>query len=329
MNILLLSVGTRVKIVQYFKKAFCGAGKVIAADMSALAPALYEADACYIVPRLGDPDYMERVLEICRLENVRGVLSLIDPELSVLAENEALFRENGVTVIGSSKELCDMALDKMKMYAWLKEHGYPCARSYSDKEAFYADAEAGLINYPVMVKPIRGSASKSVMKAEDRETVEFLFAGEDGLMIQEYLDGTEIGADVYVDMLRGEPVSLFTKKKLLMRAGETDKSVSFKSEALNAFIVRFCRECGWRGQVDMDIFDVGGVYYISEVNPRFGGGYPHAYECGADHMKLIRNNLAGSMNTKTLGSYDEGIYMLKYCEVQICGSDASGRLIKR
>ncbi|MBO4317418.1 MAG: ATP-grasp domain-containing protein [Mailhella sp.] len=329
MNILLLSVGTRVKIVQYFKKAFCGFGKVIAADMSALAPALYEADARYIVPRLGDPGYLEEVLDICRRERVTGILSLIDPELSVLAENEAVFQEAGVMVIGSSKDLCDMALDKMKMHDWLKAHGYPCARSYSDKDAFFADADAGLIGYPVMVKPIRGSASKSVMKAEDRETVDYLFAHEEGLMVQEYLDGTEIGADVYVDMLRGEPVSLFTKKKLLMRVGETDKSVSFKSDALNEFIVRFCRECGWRGQIDMDIFDVCGVYYISEVNPRFGGGYPHAYECGADHMKLIRNNLAGSMNTKNLGAYDEGIYMLKYCEVQICGGDASGSLIKR
>lgn len=29
------------------------------------------------------------------------------------------------------------------------------------------------------------------------------------------------------------------------------------------------------GQIDIDIFDINGEYYISEVNPRFGGGYPH------------------------------------------------------
>lgn len=31
-------------------------------------------------------------------------------------------------------------------------------------------------------------------------------------MIQEYLDGQEIGADVYIDMISGEVVSIFTKK---------------------------------------------------------------------------------------------------------------------
>lgn len=87
--------------------------------------------------------------------------------------------------------------------------------------------DAGLITYPVFVKPARGSASISISKVYDRETVELLFAHEDGLMIQEFLDGQEIGADVYIDMISHEVVYIFTKKKLKMCAGETDKAVSF------------------------------------------------------------------------------------------------------
>ena len=58
-------------------------------------------------------------------------------------------------------------------------------------------------------------------------------------------------------------------------------------------------------------------YYISEVNPRFGGGYPHAYECGVNHMKLILNNLQGEQNKVNIGNYDEEIYMMKYNEIAI------------
>ena len=65
-------------------------------------------------------------------------------------------------------------------------------------------------------------------------------------------------------------------------------------------IEKFAKECGWSGQIDIDIFDIGGKYYISEVNPRFGGGYPHAYECGCDHMTLIKNNLKGIENKKNI-----------------------------
>lgn len=62
-------------------------------------------------------------------------------------------------------------------------------------------------------------------------------------------------------------------------------------------------------------FDINGEYYISEVNPRFGGGYPHAYESGSDHMSLIVNNLNGKVNECVIGMYKENTYMMKYNEL--------------
>lgn len=316
-NILILSAGTRNKIVQYFKKTLGENGKVIATDMSTIAPAIYEADKYYIVPRITEPGYIDIILDICKKENISGVLSLIDPELSLLAENEEKFKNIGTTVIGSSYELCERALDKMQMFQWLRSHGYYCAKSYVDKNEFFADVKTGKANYPVFVKPVRGSASIAISKVFDNETVDLLFDHSDNLMIQEYLDGQEIGADCYIDLLSGELVSVFTKKKIVMRAGETDKSVSFKDEKLFELIKKFVNESGWRGQIDIDIFEINGEYHISEVNPRFGGGYPHAYECGTDHMKLIVNNLNGIVNSDVIGNYKENVYMMKYNEIMI------------
>ncbi len=316
-NILILSCGTRNKVVQYFMKTFEGKGTVVCTDCSSLAPALYEADKHYIVPRMTEPGYLDVILDICKKEKISGVLSLIDPELSLLAENSDKFAEVGTTVIGSSYDLCEMALDKMQMYQWLVTHGYRCARSWLNKDEFYEAVEAGEVNYPIFVKPYRGSASVSISKVNDKDTIEQLFSREDDLMIQEFLNGQEIGADVYIDMLSGEIVSIFTKKKLLMRAGETDKAVSFKDDKLFALIERFVKEAGYSGQIDIDIFEINGEYYISEVNPRFGGGYPHAYECGCNHMSLICNNLDGITNTKNIGAYDDGVYMMKYNEIML------------
>ena len=316
-NVLILSCGTRNKVVQYFRKTFEGRGAVVCTDCSSLAPALYEADKYYIVPRMTEPGYLDVILDICKKEKILGVLSLIDPELSLLAEKSEKFAEVGTTVIGSSYKLCEMSLDKMEMYQWLSNHDYKCAKSYMDKNEFYSDVEAGKITYPVFVKPAKGSASIAISKVYDKETLELLFAHSDGLMIQEFLNGQEIGADVYIDMISGEIVSIFTKKKLVMRAGETDKAVSFKDDKLFALIERFVKEAGYSGQIDIDIFEVDGEYYISEVNPRFGGGYPHAYECGCDHMTLILNNLDGKTNEKNIGAYDDGVYMMKYNEVMV------------
>lgn len=317
MNFLILAAGTRNKIVQYFKRTFDGIGTVVATDASLLGPAIYDADKYYIVPPIDSPDYIDIILDICKKEKISGVLSLIDPELSLLAANMERFETLGVTIIGSSYDLCEMALDKMQMYHWLVDHGYNCARSWMDKDEFYKAVENSEVAYPVFLKPYRGSASISISKVYDKETLDILFAHEDDLMIQEFLDGQEIGADVYIDLISGEVVSIFTKKKIKMRAGETDKAVSFKDPALFALIEKFVKEAGYKGQIDIDIFEIKGDYYISEVNPRFGGGYPHAYESGCDHMKLILNNLNGIVNKKNIGAYDEGIYMMKYNEVKI------------
>lgn len=317
MNILLLSVGTRNKVVQYFKKALAGQGSVVATDMSPLAPAIYEADRHYIVPRMTDPEYLECILDICKKEKISGVLSLIDPELSLLAAHETEFDAIGSKVIGSSYELCERSLNKYQMFQWLTDHGYPCAKSYVEWDLFQQAIERGEISYPVFVKPACGSASLSIAKADDPATAEFLFRRGSEMMIQEFLHGQEIGADVYIDMVTGEVVSIFTKKKLVMRAGETDKAISFRDDRLFELITQFVKDAGYRGQIDIDIFDVGGVYYISEVNPRFGGGYPHAYECGCDHMKLILNNLNGVKNPVQIGRYESDYVMMKYNEVLV------------
>lgn len=314
-NVLITSAGTRNKIIQYFKENNQD-GKIIATDMSELAPAIYEADKHYIVPRITDPDYIDIILDICKKENVDGILSLIDPELSLLAKNEDKFKDIGVKIIGSSYECCELALDKMNMFNWLKNHGYKCAKSYLDKDEFYRDLESGNVSFPVFVKPHDGSASLLINKVDSKKQIDLLFEEHDGLMIQEFLDGQEIGADVYIDLISGEVVSIFTKKKLLMRAGETDKSVSFKDDKLFELIENFVKEAGFRGQIDIDIFDVDAEYYISEVNPRFGGGYPHAYECGVNNMKLIINNLNGIENEKSI-TYEDGFFMMKYNEINL------------
>lgn len=316
MNFLILSCGTRNKVVQYFKRTFKN-GKIVATDCSEIAPALYEADKYYIVPRITTDGYINVILDICKKEHIDGMLSLIDPELNLLAKNHKLFDDACVKIIGSNFELCERSLDKFKMYKWLKEHGYNCAKSYMDRNAFYTDLAKGEIQFPVFVKPACGSASIAISKAFDKETVDLLCTHSKGMMIQEFLNGQEIGADVYIDMISKKVVSIFIKKKIVMRAGETDKAVSFKEPKLFALIKKFVEESGFTGQIDIDIFEINGEYYISEVNPRFGGGYPHAFECGCNHMALIENNLKGVENKENIGNYEEGVYMMKYNEIAI------------
>ena len=230
MNILILSAGTRDKVVQYFKKELAGRGRVIATDCSNLAPAVYEADAFYLVPRITEPGYLDRILEICEKEKITGVFSLIDPELSLIAKERDRFLAVGTTPIVSGYDMVEACFDKYRMFELLQNMQIPTAKCYADRESFYRAQEAGEIDYPVFVKPVRGSASIHINKVGSKKEIDVLCDLYDDLMMQEYMDATEFGADVYVDMLSGKCTDIFVKKKIKMRAGETDKSVSYKDE---------------------------------------------------------------------------------------------------
>ncbi len=317
MNLLILSAGTRNKVVQYFKKEVGVEGKVVATDCSNLAPAVYDADRFYLVPRITAPGYLDRILEICREEQIDGVFSLIDPELSLLAKERERFLAVGTVPIVSDYDLTETCLDKFRMYQMLCRMQIPTGRCFVDKEAFYRAVEEGEISYPVFIKPVRGSASININKVNSREETDLLFTLDDDLMIQEYMDGQEYGADVYIDMISGRCTSIFVKKKIKMRAGETDKSVSIKNEKLFTMIRNFVEECGFRGMIDIDIFEIDGCFYISEVNPRFGGGFPHAYTCGVNMPAAVIRNLAGQENEVDIGNYAENICMMKYNEIAV------------
>lgn len=315
MNMLILSSGTRNKIVQYFKKELQGKGKVICTDCDELAPSLYEADTYYIVPRITDPVYLDTILEICEKESIKGVFSLIDPELSLLAKNKERFESKGIMVFVSDYEQVEMCFDKYQFYEFCRENGFNTIQTYKDIFTFKTDYEAGKIGFPVFIKPRNGSCSIHIQKVETMKELEFEYNRNENLIIQEFMNGTEYGVDVYVDMISKEVISIFIKKKLLMRAGETDKAVSVKNEEMLKQVEKFVKTGNFKGQIDIDIFEKDGKYYFSEVNPRFGGGYPHAYVCGCNFPAYVLSNMKHCVNIKRTSNYKKGIVMMKYLEL--------------
>ena len=102
MNLLILSPGRRVEIVEYFKETFHAVGrKVFTLDMSPYAPALYAGDEYFCIEKdfsnLGR--YIDDIIDICRLKNVSAVLTLIDPELVLLSDYKEKFEALGIKLI--------------------------------------------------------------------------------------------------------------------------------------------------------------------------------------------------------------------------------------
>ena len=316
MNILILSCGTRNKLVRFFKETFhARGGRVVVTDCSPWAPALYEADAFYIVPPMREAGYLDEIGRICRKEKIDALLPLFEDELDLLAQNRERFEAQGIRAIVSDAESVALCRDKYRFFKHLEKNGIPAMFTCDSLKAFDRAQAEGKIDFPVFIKPVRGCGSVGISRVDCRELLEVLcrYSGEE-LLIQQYADGEEFGADVYVDLLSGQMTSVFVKKKVRMRAGETEKSVSVKDGALFELIGRTVSTLKLAGPIDMDIFKVDGRYYISEINPRFGGGYPHAWHAGVRFPELIAQNLSGQETERKIGAYEEGLCMMKFSD---------------
>lgn len=321
MNILFCSAGRRVELLQDFRKSMDANDRIVAADVSNLAPALYVADAHYLVPRIDDPFYLDTLFDICHKERIDAVATLIDPEIELLAKNRTRFEEIGVEVLAPFSETAEICFDKFKMYQFLTTHGVPTPDTWENYSSAMSAVEEGNLTFPVFVKPRTGSGSVGAQKVQDAITLRTLCEADPTLIVQRLMDG-DLDADVYVDTISHKAVSAFSKRKLETKIGGASKTISFKDEKLFAFIQKITGLLKFNGPVDMDFFYQDGTYYLSEINPRFGGAYLHAYGAGVDFVKLIKNNLNGIENTPVFGNYEDDVVMMMYDSVIITKIDS-------
>ena len=299
MNVILTCAGRRNYIVKYFQEALNDQGMVFACDVSSEAAALQEADRSFVLPPINHEDYVDKVLYICQKNSIRLLISLHDLELPILAEQRDRFAEIGTTLAVSSPEVINICFDKWATFQFLTSHHIPTAKTYlSLSEARQAIA-TGEIEYPVVVKPRWGTASIAIQYPEDDEELELAYRYVNKLLtktflseasasepdkcviIQERLSGQEYGLDVVND-LQACYQSTFVKRKLKMRAGETDRATTVFSNKLAELGQKLGQELGHIANLDCDVMMNDSGYAVLELNPRFGGGYPFSHYAGAN-----------------------------------------------
>ena len=111
MNILLTSAGRRTYMIEYFKQALNGTGKVFASN-SILTYTLEQADEYVLTPNIYDDSYISFLIDYCKQKAISAVISLFDIDLPVLAKNKALFSKEGIKLIVSDYDVTQICNDK-------------------------------------------------------------------------------------------------------------------------------------------------------------------------------------------------------------------------
>lgn len=309
-NILILSAGRRVELVNCFKNArdrLKIKGRVVAADCSNLAPALYFADARRQVPRISENDaYIAAIINICNECNIALIVPTIDTELILLADRRGEIESaTHAKVLISDTRVINICRDKTNTQKYLEEHGFLVPKRITD-----ADIEKGNIRYPVFIKPLDGSSSINAYRADTRDELDTFRRIIGNYIIQDFMEGTEYTIDAFLDF-DSRLITVVPRIRIATRSGEIAKGRIVRDVAIIDDVTRLLNELKPIGHITVQcMLTRRGIEYI-EINPRFGGGAPMSIMAGADSCANLYRLLRGEKLEYT-DKYRDNITFLRF-----------------
>ena len=290
-NILILSAGRRVELVQSFQKAAKRLNirsNVVAGDCSETAPAIYFADRKAILPRINEDNYIDEIINVCKRENIKLVIPTIDTDLLLLSEErERIESESGAVVLISSTEVVSICRDKINTQKFLEENGFKIPKMYSEKELDSRELE-----FPLFIKPKSGSSSINTFKVNNKEELATYRSLIKEPIVQDFMEGKEFTVDVFLDF-DGNLITVVPRLRMATRSGEISKGKIIKDREIIEDIKRLVEVLKPIGHITVQLMKTNkGIEYI-EINPRFGGGAPMSIQSGADSCENLYRLIMG------------------------------------
>lgn len=307
-NVLLTSAGRRTSLLQLFQTCIHErGGQLWAGDCDPLAPTLQVADESLVLPRIEDPEYRPALLDHVQRHEIELLVPLIDPDLQPLAEARDAFAEVGCQVLVSDPDLLDLTLDKWKTIQHFSKTGIRTPASWLP-ESSSRDAWPD----PVFVKPRRGSASNAARRVP-RSELSAVLPSINNPLLQEVVEAPEMTVDALFD-LEGTLLHYVPRLRLRTRAGESIQGRTLPDTDVGPWlrlVLRALGNLGARGPVTLQAFLTEPEPALSEINPRFGGGFPLAYAAGGHYPEWIVEMCTGRSVEPRLGAYTEDLCMTR------------------
>lgn len=332
------SAGRRLYLVDWFREAFADLGldgRVVVTENDPTSAAASYGDVGRILPRYADAAYGPALLELVDELRPAVFLSVNDYELMhlhVATDLAEAMRERGILVPGVDRAWQLGCADKLRMAQLLEGIGVPTPRTVTgDDEAGIAEISAA--SERLVIKHRLGSGSSGLALVPDdgvRAAIDAAIdsapapidgsapSGQD-VVVQPCLPGLEHGVDIVGDLREpGELRAVLARRKVRMRAGETDKAASVDPAPFVANAEKIARAAQLTGLIDTDMFLAeGGEPSVIDINPRFGGGYPFVHLAGADVPRYYLARALGLEIGEDWREYAPGVISAKHESVRV------------
>jgi len=252
---------------------------------------LKDADKSYIVPHASKKNYISEIWKICKKEKVKFIFPGSEQELLVLSKKKDFFKQKDVIVVSNSHKIIKLCLNKGKLFEFLKSKKV----KVPDFQVLKKISDFKKCKTPAIIKPVKGSGSKSVFLAETNDEVKFfikyLISRGHEIIIQEYVGSGDNEFTVGIIRLQNGKIKTSIAMKRDLRKAISCKEDLKSKKSNERFQISTGISQGWfdefkniRKQCEeiSDVLDADGPLNIQcrktkngiipfEINPRFSG----------------------------------------------------------
>jgi len=325
-NILFINAGRRCELVRAFKKvlpSFGGGGLLYASDIDPLAPALQLADESVIFPHTSTPQFLQIFIDFCVQKKIKVVIPTIDPDLVYLDKLRTQLAEllPDVYLLLPPSSVISIAEDKRK-----SRDAFAASGALVPEEISKGDVN---IEFPVFIKPARGSASVGAQRIHNQEELILYYEQLCDPMLEKLIEGPEYTVDVFCSEEKKALLAI-PRKRLAVRGGEVSKGVIERRDDLEELSCRLAEDLGCVGPVTLQFRHSTAGFVAMEINARLGGGLPLTLAAGGSWPKAILQLACGEavdlidnvQDGVILSRFDESMFIYK--KSQSLAPDLSG-----
>jgi carbamoyl-phosphate synthase large subunit len=285
--------------------AFIRAGAAtIATDINPLAPALYHADRHDLVPRIDEPEYVPTLRALVDEHDVSLIVPLTDLDQLTLARARDELR---ALVLLPLADTVERLADKYLAHLLFEARGIASPATWLPDDV-PADAP-----FPLLVKARHGFGSRHIYRAEDRTQLDF-FLGYTPVdsIVQACLSGEEFSIDVFCD-LEGRCLNAIPRTMIESKGGESIKGMTIRDARLIELARDVAEKLELVGPANIQCFrEADGSHLLTDINTRFGGGFPLPLAAGGRYPELALALARGERPEPQLGDFREGIVMTRF-----------------
>lgn len=225
--------------------------------------------------------YFLFVKNFCVTHNVNYYYCVVDEEVETMALHREELAKIGVTLCVANTNAVVTCHNKDKFAVWSEKY-IPeyCIKRYSTPKEIKDE------DFPVFVKPIEGRASIGCSKIEDRTAMEMYINKWNEFIVQQFITGVFIAADV-VRCRKTGLTQVCQRQELLRNSNGCGVAVKI---VINSEVDKACRKIAelldLDGVVNVEFFVNDDDIKIIEINPRIPAGVEYSCLAGINLVKL-------------------------------------------